>query len=301
MDAKPHIDVHWDDVRLLLAVARAASFLGAGRALGLATSTLSRRLARLEADVGRPLLERRNDGVRLTDAGRRLAETAERLEFDLRARLRELPADAEHLAGTIRVTAGDGFTDFLVGVIARFGEHHPDVRFELAIEARAFDIARREADLAVRTVHHRERSLVYRTLGTLSYGLFASPEYLDRRGLPRSLQALDRHAVLGFAAPLDQLPMMRWLAAQGVRRFAFCATTFGTLLAAARAGLGIAALPERLATELRPVLPRARPDPVTVYAVLHPDVRRLPHVRAFTESLVRSAHDLSRPARQQDD
>jgi DNA-binding transcriptional LysR family regulator len=87
-----HQDPRWDDLRLLLAVGRRGSFLGAGRALGLATSTLSRRLTALERSVGAVLVERRADGARLTDAGRRLAAAAEDVELALGARLRELPA-----------------------------------------------------------------------------------------------------------------------------------------------------------------------------------------------------------------
>src|SRR5262249_50318324 len=111
--AKPDQDPRWDDLRLLLAVGRRGSFLGAGRAVGLATSTLSRRLTALEQSVGAVLVERRADGARLTDAGRRLAAAAEDVELALGARLRELPATGGRLSGSIRVTAGDGFAELL--------------------------------------------------------------------------------------------------------------------------------------------------------------------------------------------
>ncbi len=80
---------------------------------------------------------------------------------------------------------------------------------------------------------------------------------------------------------------MRWLRARGVTRFAFRATSFGAFLVAARAGLGVAALPGAVGDDLTRVLPRARLDPLPVALVTHPDARRLPHVRAFAEHLVR--------------
>lgn len=283
MDAKH--DARWDDLRLLLAVARAGSFLAAGRELGVATSTLSRRLGTLERAVGTPLLERRSDGSRLTDAGRRLAATAQDVELALGARLRELPGPRGVLAGVVRVTAGDGFADFLAEAIAGFGERHPGVSFDVVIENRPVDLPKREADVGIRTLHGREGTLVYGKLGVLAYGLYAAPAYVARRGAPRTLRDLARHPCLGLAAPFERVGWMRWFRANGVGRYAFRSTSFGAILAAARAGVGIAALPDRMATGLARVLPRARPDPLPVWVASHVDARRQPAVRAFVDHL----------------
>jgi DNA-binding transcriptional LysR family regulator len=278
-------NLRWDDLRLLLAAARSGSLLAGGRGLGVATSTLSRGLARLEAAVGTRLLERRSDGVRLTPAGTRLCETAEALELELGARVRELPAGGREIAGTIRISAGDLFTELLAETIARFIERHPAVSVELAIEPRAVDVARREADLALRTGPVRDLSLVDQTLGELSYGLYAADAYLQRHGVPRSIGALAKHRFVGFGPPLSDVPSMRWLRRQGAKHFPVRVTTVGGLVAATRAGAGIAALQDRFADGLERVLPRTRPDPMTVHLVAHRDVRRLPHVRAFADAL----------------
>jgi DNA-binding transcriptional LysR family regulator len=286
MDAKVVGPPDWDDLRLLLAVARSGSFLAAARGLGVATSTVSRRLTRLERAAGARLLERGATGVRATEAGRRLVETAEDIELRLQAQLRDLPSATRPLEGVIRVTAGDGFAEPLHQAIAAFVARHPGVDFEVVIEARALDLARREADLAIRTGRGPERSLVYRSVGRLPYGLFAARAYLERAGSPRDLRELARHAFVGFAEPLHRLPAMRWLRQHGATRFVLRATGFQSVLAGARAGLGIAALPEVTATGLERVLPRARIEPLPVYLVLHPETRRLPHVRAFADAVI---------------
>jgi DNA-binding transcriptional LysR family regulator len=286
MAAKRSPSLQWDDLRLLLAVARTGSFLAAGRGLGLATSTLSRRIARLESAVREPLLERRSDGVRLTASGARLAETAGELDLAVRARVRDLPAGRRELEGTIRLTAGDGFTGFAVDAVAAFRAVHPRVAFELVIDAHPLDLVRREADVAIRTGHGRESSLIYRTLGELPYSLWASQGYVARRGSPRRSGDVSNHDWLGLGTPLDRTPAMRWLRSLGIDRFALLATSFGTLLAAAKAGLGVTALPDRFAAGLVRVMPRARPAPLAVYWVTHPDARRLPHVRAFGDLVV---------------
>jgi DNA-binding transcriptional LysR family regulator len=284
IDAKP--GARWDDLRLLLAVARRGSFLAGGRDLGLATSTLSRRITALEAAVGTALLERRADGARLTEAGRSLAEAAHDVELALGARMRDLSGTAgDRLAGVVRVTSGDGFADVVADAVARVVARHPDVSFELQIENRPADLARREADVAIRTMHGREGSLVYRSLGGLPYGLYAAPSYAARHGLPRTLRDLPRHACLGLPADFARVAWMRWLRAHGVARFVVRSTSFAAMLAAARAGVGIAALPERLGDGLVRVLPRVKPDPLPVWIASHVDARRRPAVRVFTDVL----------------
>jgi DNA-binding transcriptional LysR family regulator len=278
----------WDDLRLLLAVARSGSFTGAARATSLATSTLSRRLTALESTLGVALVERRSDGVRLTEAGRRLAATAEEVDLALRARVRDLPASSGALSGTIRVTAGDGFSDFLVESIARFRVTHSRVGFELALDERPLDLRRREADVAVRTVHGREGSLVYRSVGALPYGLFAGSRYVARHGVPRTARELARHDVLGLPTAHAGVAWMRWLTRHGASRFALRSSSFVALLGAARAGLGIAPLPLRLGTGLVRVLPRTVVDPLPTWIVSHPDARRVPAVRAFLDHLAQS-------------
>jgi DNA-binding transcriptional LysR family regulator len=184
------------------------------------------------------------------------------------------------------VTAGDGFAELLGEAIAGFVTEHPDVSFDVLVENRPVDLPRREADVALRTLHGREGSLVYQSLGAVPYGLFAGPAYAARRGLPRTLRELPRHACVGLSAPLERVSWMRWLRANGVTRFTLRATGFALLLAAVRGGIGIAPLPERMADGLVRVLPRVRPDPLPVWIASHVDARRLPAVRAFVDYLV---------------
>jgi DNA-binding transcriptional LysR family regulator len=248
-----NLELDWADLGLLHEVARAGSLLAAARRRGLSVSTLSRRMAALEAALGRRLFERGARGVVMTPAGRELSEMARSFEERLSGLVRALPSSGEQLEGTIRISVGDGFAPWISEVVARFHRAHPRVRFELALEERVIDLARREADVAIRTTHRREPSLVYRELGELAFGLFASPAYLARAGRPRRARDLSRlHAVL-LSAPLDRLPAQRWAAAR--MPVALRATTFGGQLAAVRAGVGVAPLPIQAAEGLERVLP----------------------------------------------
>jgi DNA-binding transcriptional LysR family regulator len=279
MEAKPA----WDDLRLLLSIGRTGSFLKAARLHAVATSTLSRRLTQLEAQLGQVLLERRSDGVRLTHAGQQLFAIAQDLELRLETGLRELSTGTSgELKGVVRATCGDGFGSLLAGAAADFERHHPRVRFELAVETRWFDLGKREADVAVRMVRGTERSLVHAEAGQLDYGLWAAGPYLERRGTPRSQAQLGAHA---FAALAGNDATTRWLKGLGARTIVCQSTTFAALLAAVRAGIGIAALPALVSTGLVRVLPSVRTPPLPVYVVMHAEARRQPHVRAFAQAV----------------
>jgi DNA-binding transcriptional LysR family regulator len=96
---------------------------------------------------------------------------------------------------------------------------------------------------------------------------------------------LEKHDWVGFAPPLDRLPMQRWLAAQCAKPPALLTTTFSALLAAARAGLGLATLPVLAAPPLAAVLPGTELHELSVWLVVHRDARKKPHVAAFVETL----------------
>jgi DNA-binding transcriptional LysR family regulator len=289
MDAQPADPrpVDWSDLQLLVAVRGAGSMLRAARRLGLAASTVSRRMTALERAAGAVLIERGADGIRLTPAGEALAGCGAELETGLARALRELPRPGRALAGTIRVSAGDGFADTIIAAVRAVTAQHPAIRFELALEDRVVNLARREADVAIRTVHHGESSLVYRKVGVLTYGLFAEPRYLAGRSPPRRLAELARHDWVGLAPPLDRLPSQRWLQARMDRPPLLAASTFAALLSAARAGLGIAALPALSAQglALAAVLPGTELPALPVWLVVHRDARQQPHVAAFVDAL----------------
>jgi DNA-binding transcriptional LysR family regulator len=279
--------IEWSDLQLLVAVRDAGSMLQAAHRLGVAASTIGRRVTALERATGATLVERGPQGIRLTPAGEALAGCGAGVELAIARALRELPRPGSELTGTIRVTAGDGFAGAIVAAMRAMAARHPRVRFELALEDRPVDLTRREADVAVRTVHLGETSLVYRRLGALAYGIFADARYLAERGAPRRIADLAGHAWIGFAPPLDRLPAHRWLRAQVGSSPVLAVSTFAAQLAGARAALGLAALPVVAAAELVAVLPQADVPALPVWLVVHRDARALPHVAAFVDILRR--------------
>lgn len=104
------LQANWDDLRLLLAVSRRGSFLRAGQLLGIAASTVSRRLTQLEAALGEPLVERGVEGCRLTSRGQSLVDVATAAEAGLRRQaVADTPGLHTELSGSVLVSAGEGF------------------------------------------------------------------------------------------------------------------------------------------------------------------------------------------------
>lgn len=274
----------WSALQLLVAVHEAGSMLAAARRLGLAASTVGRRLSALERSLDVTLLDRGPQGIRLTPAGAALARCGVDVDLSIAQALRDLPRPGRGLTGTIRISAGDGFADVLVDAVRVMTRHHPEVRFELALEDRTVDLPRREADVALRTVNQQEGTLIYRKVGALRYGLFAHAEYLEEHAPIASEADLAGHSWVGLASPLDRLPANRWLAERAGGAPVLAGSTFQAMHAAARAGLGLAALPLSTAPLSR-VLPECALPELPLWLVIHRDARDLPHVAAFVSVL----------------
>jgi DNA-binding transcriptional LysR family regulator len=271
----------WEDLRVLLAVSRADSFLHAGRALGVSTSTVARRILVLERQLQAPLVRRAASGTTLEPAAAPLVELAERIETQLAAAARDVGAP-DPMAGTVRLALGEGFVRFGARIAAELRRAHPQTSIELVSDARMADLSRRAADLAVRTVKTPSQAVISRRLGELRYGLYASDDYLRRAGRRR----LAEHDFVLYEGVLERQPEIRWLLQRGATRCFFRASNTDGVLEATLAGQGVAALPVLLAG---PLLQRLRlddePPSKPVYLALHRDLRTVPRVRALATLL----------------
>lgn len=274
--------MNWDDLRLLLAVARRGSFLQAGDALGMAASTLSRRITQLEHAVGEPLVERGVEGSRLTARGASLADTARQLESEL---LRSHHATG--ISGTVRVSAGEGFVRPIQHAIARFTEAHPDCSVDFTVVSDLLKIGRGAVDVAIRTVHLGEPSLIYHRLPPVTFGIYTSASYASQLGpQPRAEQA----AMIDLLPPLDQLAHLRAARAAGFSRVRFRVSSFAAQDMAVAQGLGAAVLPHALASHLVAPFGAIPLPPLEVFLVTRPPALRQPHIRAFVDILQAEMH-----------
>jgi DNA-binding transcriptional LysR family regulator len=241
------------DLNLLshfVAVAEASSFSAAARKLGRPTSSVSRAIASLEADMGVKLLYRTTRKVALSRAGQTLLERVAPLLGSLRRSLDDLPDREEQPSGQLRITASVDFgATVLADIVARFLVRYPAITVEVRLTSDVVDLVADSVDLALRisTRRLKDSSLLARRASAISLGLFASPTYLARRTSPRQPSELGRHEWVVFqgAGPL-RLEGPDGVATVPVRGRMVC-DDMSFVREAVRAGAGIGVLPRFLA------------------------------------------------------
>lgn len=235
-----------DDLRIVLELSRTGRLSSVARRLQVDETTVSRKLARLEADLGTRLVDRDRRGWRLTDAGTRLIPHAELIETARNAAVDELTSPGQPLSGTVRVLAPDGFGAFvLIPGLANLRERHPDLVLEILTSTTQAAATARDFDIAVALEPAGGQTSTCVPIGDYHLRLYAAPEYLEQQGRPASLEdVIARHPLVWYIDSMLDVQPLRLLESllPGARAMLQCNNITGQLMAA-RHGLGIAPLP----------------------------------------------------------
>jgi DNA-binding transcriptional LysR family regulator len=280
----------WNDLRYFVAVAREGSTVAAAKTLGVSQPTVQRRLAALEQKIGCQLVEHLPTGYRLTELGKGLLPHAERVEQEALAFARQLTTRDEALAGTLRITCPEAdLPRLLAAVFDRFKAKYPRVRLEFLVTDKALDLSKGEADIALRGGPLKNSTLIGRKLADALWLVYASSAYLERHGAPERVEDFDAHSIVIYAGPVAELGPGKWLKSRAASaKIGAYSNSVSGALAAARSGLGLAMLPAHVGNAERELLCVWRPQPqVTepVTALVHPDLRNLPRLRAMLDFL----------------
>lgn len=281
----------WDDLRYFLAVARTGSTIAAAEVLKVNQSTVQRRLAALEEKIGRKLVERLPAGYRLTDLGADLQPHAESIEAAVATFERRAAAADDAMTGVVRFTCPEGLAYRLISpLLDIFHARHPGLRVDLIMSDRYLDLAKGEADVAVRGGETQDSDLICRKLADNPWAVYGSRAYVAGGGRPERPDDLDRHAVIQFEGPLAELFSARWLRSVAPRAAvtAHCNSVLGMLLTA-KSGVGLATLPVHVGDAEDDLVRVLGPTPELmsrVYILMHPVLRNTPRVRAFFDFMV---------------
>jgi DNA-binding transcriptional LysR family regulator len=281
----------WDDLRYFLAVHKHQTLSRAAHELRINATTVSRRLVALEERLGARLFERTQDGYLLTAAGRDLLPSALRMEAEVLVVERKVVGADRRLAGAIRLSTTEMIgTRFVAPRLPRFAERHPEITVELSCSNLPVDLARREADVALRLARPKDESLVIKRLAQIDLSLYASREYFEARGMPeRPDERLDGHRLVMFAASRAFAIENDWLEARrGTGTIIMRSDSVSSIFSAAVAGLGIALLPRVVADaeeRLVRIATAGAPEPRIIWQAVHPDVARSPRIRALLDFL----------------
>jgi DNA-binding transcriptional LysR family regulator len=283
--SRPGLD--WNDVRFFLAVAREGTLARAGLVLAVDQTTVGRRIAALEERLSASLFDRSTGRFVLTDAGRRMVLSAERMEEAALELPAHAAADGERCAGTVRIATTEALAErFVIPAIRDVQARHPAVNVVIATAWARVDLRRGDADLAVRMIRPTDPRLALRKLADMSLRLYASDDYVARCGVPQSLAG---HPLIGYEDALRSGHAFTNLTTDGGRP-ALQTNSGRVLVAAAIAGIGIAQLSSFIGDaipQLVPVLPMLD-KPYSVWLVLPQAKRRVPAIRVVSEAIVAS-------------
>ena len=284
--------IDWNDLRYLLSVARDGSTIAAGKALRVSQSTVHRRLADLEKRLGRKVVKRHPTGYRLTDFGETLRPLVEQVAESVAAVERCATAAESMPTGTIRVTCSEsiGYRLMRSAVLSDFQKRYSELRVELVMSDHVLDIAKGEADIAVRAGEPDDDRLVGRKIADVPWALYASRSYVKLHGQPDEPAAINRHAIIEFDGDIKEHHAAKWLRsfAPDPRVAGRCSSILGLLIAVA-SGAGIAPLPLPLAARDPDLVRLLGPLPglfSPIYLLTHPDLRRAPRISAFFEYII---------------
>jgi DNA-binding transcriptional LysR family regulator len=277
------VEVNWDDLRLFLAVAHSGSISGGARQLDLQHSTVSRRMRKLEQDLGVRLFDKVPSGYVLTTAGENLMQAASRIEREVLLVDGVLSGKDLKPSGPLRVTAIDNMaTTVLMPMFTGFSRQYPEVTLHLMVSNSDVSLAQREADVAIRLTNKPPDTLIGKRVITVSSAIYGSTDYIERLRNDRVEPQWLGVECCGF-----HRSWTKQVCGDQPHRF----YVDDTLLtqAALREGMGVSILPCFMG-DPDPALARyTEPRPewdLGLWILLHPDLKRTARVLAFRDHMV---------------
>ncbi|MBX9466763.1 MAG: LysR family transcriptional regulator [Rhizobium sp.] len=288
--------ISWDYFRTFLAVLETGSLSAAARSLGLTQPTAGRHIEALERAFGAPLFLRTQQGLLPTEKALAMQGHAKTMAAMSSALARIASGDMEEVRGTVRISASEVIAaETLPPILARLQEAHPDLEIELSASDLIEDLLQQEADIAIRMVRPTQSALLSRRVGFISLGFHAHRSYLDRYGMPQSLEELTKHRLIGFDRQLAYIrDLLKTRPHLADVTFDFRADSNLVQLAAIRAGLGIGMCQNAIGArepDLVEILPGTLDLALETFVVMHENLRTVPRFRTTFDALVAGLGD----------
>lgn len=273
----------WDDLRFFAELVRQGNLSATARRLRIDHSTVARRIDSLERALDMKLFDRLPRGYVLTVEGERIAERVGVLEEAVSSIQRLQGGGKAAIEGRVRISAPPAFASlWLVPRFAALRRDYPGIVLDVVGATAYASLVRHEADIALRLLQPPNGALKARKLGHLRYGIYGACTYLD--------EVVEEDRVfLAYDDALEASPQQRWLRkiTQG-RPIAMLANDLVSLISAARAGMGLAALPHLLVEEAKDLRCVAESEEATreMWLIYHPDIGRSARIRVVIDHLI---------------
>ena len=285
----------WDKLKIFHAVAEAGSFTNATVNLNLSQSAISRQIQSLEQDLKVQLFERHARGLTLTENGEYVFKTAREVISKLKDVETSLSDQKNKPTGKLTITTVRSFgTHWLTPRIQEFMQLNPNIEVELVFDDKELDLSTRQADIGIFMRRPKPLNYIQRKLVDINYYIYGSTKYLDKYGIPKTINDLNKHKFISFGKGAPS-PVFNpdWALKLGVkdnkkRKSVMKVNSVMGLLLAVESGVGLAALPEYLvssSTNVVKVLPNSA-GPITEAHFVYPEsLKNVARVQAFRNFL----------------
>ncbi len=287
----------WDRLRIFHTVAESGSFTNAGAKLNCSQSAVSRQIRALEESLNVSLFTRHARGLVLTQEGQQLYNTARDVVHRIEETERTLMESKERPSGLLRVTTMVTFgAVWLTPHLEQFMVEYPDMNIQLLLDDEDLDLSTGEADVAIRLHEPEHADMIQRPLAAFHNHIYASPEYLTKKGAPVSSSDLDHHDLIthGETSTSPTLKGMNWLVNVGnpktARKPRLQVNNMYGVMHAVEAGMGLAVLPDYLVHNRKTlvrVLPKIQGPSFNSYYCYPPELRGSLRVALFRDFMVR--------------
>ena len=290
----------WNKLKTFYEVSLSKSLSKASLNLNISQSAISRQIQDLELDLNTPLFNRHQKGVRLTEQGENLFNTVSKIYLSVSEFEKKLQEKKTKPSGklTINTTVGFG-ANWLTPRINKFIDQYPDMNISLLFSDQEIDLSTRTADIAVRVKRPTQGNLIFKKFVNFHNHIYASSTYIQNKGIPRSINDLDKHDLICFGTGLPSpVSNIDWILSIGKRkqkrRPKFRVNSIYGICLAVENGAGIAALPDYIVAEkknLIRVLPNLEGPSYQTYFVYPESFKNDRRLEIFRDFLFNEAKD----------
>ena len=285
----------WDKLKIFYAVAEAGSFTNATTILNISQSAISRQIQSLEQDLKVQLFERHARGLTLTENGEHVYKTAHEVISKLKEVETSLGDQKNKPSGKLTITTVRSFgTHWLTPRIQEFMNLNPEIEIELIFDDKELDLSTRQADIGIFMRRPKQLNYIQRKLVDINYHIYGSTKYLEKYGIPKTTNDLNKHRFISFGKGSPS-PVFNpdWALKIGnkdnkKRKSIMKVNSVMGLLLAVESGVGLAALPDYLVSQSQnviKVLPKSE-GPITEAHFVYPQsLKNVARVQAFRNFL----------------
>ena len=285
----------WDKLKIFHAVAEAGSFTNATTVLNISQSAISRQIQSLEQDLKVQLFERHARGLTLTENGEYVYKTAHEVISKLKEVETSLGDQKNKPNGKLTITTVRSFgTHWLTPRIQEFMNLNPEIEIELIFDDKELDLSTRQADIGIFMRRPKQLNYIQRKLVDINYHIYGSTRYLEKYGIPKTTNDLNKHRFISFGKGAPS-PVFNpdWALKLGnkdskKRKPIMKVNSVMGLLLAVESGVGLAALPDYLVSQSQnviKVLPKSE-GPITEAHFVYPQsLKNVARVQAFRNFL----------------